>query len=208
MRRTADRPYRGKRAVDVAILLAVALPSLAVGSVCALLVRATTPGPVFFRQERIGMGGMRFRIWKFRTMIDAPDNPVFPDPARITAVGRVLRRTSLDELPQLLNIIEGSMSIVGPRPTLEYQVGRYDPRQRRRLGVRPGITGLAQVRGRNAISWSERIELDIEYLEQQSPLTDLWIVLHTLVAIVRRGTDGHPLSDPLAAQDATPPNAN
>ena len=139
----SGRPYRGKRFFDLAVLVLVAVPACAVGVVCGLAVRLTSSGPVFFRQERIGMGGEPFKVWKFRTMAHG-DNPMMPDPDRITTVGGVLRRLSLDELPQLLNVARGEMSIVGPRPTLAYQIERYDDHQRRRLAVRPGLTGLAR----------------------------------------------------------------
>ena len=130
-----------------------------VGGLAALAIRLTSRGPVLFRQERVGKGGEPFEVVKFRTMVhlDEP-NPLIPDPDRITRVGAFLRRFSLDELPQLLNVARGEMSIVGPRPTLAYQVERYSDRERQRLRVRPGLTGLAQVNGRNAIAWSERIE--------------------------------------------------
>jgi lipopolysaccharide/colanic/teichoic acid biosynthesis glycosyltransferase len=134
-----DRPYRGKRAFDLLLTAIVAVPAAVIGGVAALAIRATSPGPVFFRQERIGMGGRPFVVWKFRTMVHG-DNPTFPDASRITTVGRILRRLSLDELPQLINVARGEMSIVGPRPTLAYQVERYDDEQRRRLAVRPGLT--------------------------------------------------------------------
>jgi len=111
---TNDRPYRGKRLVDLLLLAVVALPALAVGAVCAAAVGLTSPGGVFFKQERIGMGGRPFTVWKFRSMV-AGDNPVFPDASRITAVGKVLRRLSLDELPQLINVALGDMSVVGSR---------------------------------------------------------------------------------------------
>jgi lipopolysaccharide/colanic/teichoic acid biosynthesis glycosyltransferase len=195
----ADRPYRGKRVVDLAVLALVAVPAAAVGLACAVAVRLTSPGPVFFRQERIGRDGRPFLVWKFRTMT-AGDNPVFPDPDRITSAGRVLRRLSLDELPQLLNVAAGQMSIVGPRPTLAYQVERYDDRQRRRLAVRPGLTGLAQVSGRNSLSWPERIEWDLRYVETQSVSTDLRIIARTVGAMASGdGVGGHPTDDPLAA---------
>ena len=113
----SDRPYCGKRLVDLAILALVAMPAAIVGIGCAAAVRLTSPGPVFFRQERIGMNGAPFKVWKFRTMVHG-DNPMMPDPDCITKVGAVLRRLSLDELPQLLNVAAGEMSIVGPRPTL------------------------------------------------------------------------------------------
>lgn len=195
----AEGPYRGKRAVDLAVLAAVALPALAVGALCALAVALTSRGGVFFRQERVGMGGRTFRVWKFRTMV-AGDNPVFPDATRITPVGRVLRRLSLDELPQLINVAAGEMSVVGPRPTLAYQVERYDDHQRRRLAVRPGLTGLAQVNGRNALTWADRIDFDVRYVERQSPAVDLRILLQTLSAMLSgEGVEGHPTDDPLAA---------
>ena len=151
------RPYRGKRVVDVALLALVAVPAALLGAVCAAAVRLTSSGPVLFRQERVGRDGAPFEMVKFRSM-RAGVNPVFPDADRITPVGRILRRTSLDELPNLINVARGEMSVVGPRPTLAYQVERYDDRQRVRLDVRPGLTGLAQVNGRNELSWPARIE--------------------------------------------------
>lgn len=205
-------PYRGKRAVDLALLALVALPSAIVGFISAAAIRVTSPGPVFFRQERVGIDGRRFEVVKFRTMVDRADNPVYPDPDRITRVGRWLRQLSIDELPQLLNVARGEMSIVGPRPALPYQVERYDPRQRVRLTVRPGITGLAQVRGRNELSWADRIELDLEYLSRQSLRTDLAILCMTLRVVLRgTGVAGHPIDDPIArpegpvSQDDLPP---
>ncbi len=144
------------------------------------------------------MGGRPFLVWKFRTMV-AGDNPIFPDASRITPVGRVLRRLSLDELPQLLNVAAGDMSVVGPRPTLAYQVERYDEFQRRRLDVRPGLTGLAQVNGRNSLTWARRIEFDVEYVETQSAGLDLRIVLRTVRTMLSgEGVEGHPEDDPLA----------
>ena len=196
-----DRPYRGKRIVDLAVLALVAGPALVIGAACALAVRLTSPGPVFFRQERVGRDGTTFRVWKFRTMV-AGDNPIFPDASRITSAGRVLRRTSLDELPQLINVAVGEMSVVGPRPTLPYQVARYDDHQRRRLAVRPGLTGLAQVSGRNALAWGDRIDLDVRYVESQSVRTDLSIIARTFSTMLSgEGVEGHPQDDPLAAPD-------
>ena len=197
-------PYRGKRALDLALLTIAAVPSLLVGLVCALAIRLTSPGPVFFRQERIGMRGEPFQVWKFRTMVD-DINPIFPDPDRITSVGRVLRRSSLDELPQLLNVAEGAMSVVGPRPTLRYQVERYDEHQRLRLSVRPGLTGLAQIRGRNALGWDERIEHDIEYVQIQSVRSDLAILAASFrVVISGEGVEEHPHDDAIASPPAHP----
>lgn len=196
--RPAHPPYLGKRTFDLLLLLAVSLPALALGIPCAIAVRVTSPGGAFFLQERVGMGGRVFKVWKFRTMV-AGDNPVFPDASRITRVGRILRRTSLDELPQLINVALGDMSVVGPRPTLQYQVDRYDDHQLRRLDVRPGLTGLAQVNGRNALTWSERIDWDIQYTVQQSVRLDLAILRRTLRAMLSgEGVEGHPTDDPLA----------
>lgn len=176
----------------------LAVPAALVGGVCAVAVRASSRGPVLFRQERVGRDGVPFVALKFRTML-VGDNPVFPDASRITTAGAVLRRLSLDELPQLVNVARGEMSVVGPRPTLAYQVERYDDRRRQRLAVRPGLTGLAQVNGRNAISWPERIEWDLEYVDRQSVLLDLRVLAATAATVVSgRGAEGHPSDDPLA----------
>jgi lipopolysaccharide/colanic/teichoic acid biosynthesis glycosyltransferase len=204
--RVAVSEYRAKRWIDVAILCMAAVPATLAGLACAIAVRVTSPGPVLFRQTRVGKDGRPFVLLKFRTMVDAPDNPAFPDPARITSVGRWLRRLSLDEIPQLINVARGEMSIVGPRPTLPYQVERYDDRQRLRLAVRPGITGLAQVRGRNAIAWSERIEHDLEYVRRQSVALDLTIVWETIRQLLSgHDAEGHPLDDPIARIDDDQP---
>jgi len=197
----AHGPYRGKRLVDLALLAVVAVPAAVVGLPCALAVWLTSRGPVLFRQERVGHDGRPFDMLKFRTMVHG-DNPVFPDADRITTVGRLLRRTSLDELPNLLNVWRGEMSVVGPRPTLAYQVARYTDRQRGRLAVNPGLTGLAQIRGRNALTWAARIDHDLEYVATQSAWLDLRICLATVrVAFTGAGVEGHPGDDPLA----TPP---
>jgi lipopolysaccharide/colanic/teichoic acid biosynthesis glycosyltransferase len=128
-------------------------------------------------------------------------NPAFPDDRRVTRVGRALRRTSLDELPQLINVLRGEMSLVGPRPTLAYQVERYTPAQRQRLSIRPGLTGLAQVRGRNALTWERRIEYDLEYRASQSLVSDVEILLATVWVLLRgTGLKGHPTDDPLATE--------
>lgn len=192
-------PYARKRAVDLALLAVLALPATALGALCAAAIAASRDGPILFRQERIGRDGRSFRVWKFRTMVDAPDNPLFPDDARITKIGRWLRRLSLDELPQLINVARGEMSIVGPRPAMPYQFERLDRRQRERHEVRPGITGLAQISGRNQLTWARRIELDLEYIARQSPRTDLEIVVKTIGAVIGgSGVDGHPADDPVA----------
>ena len=197
----AYRPYVGKRLLDLGILVVVAVPAIVVGIVCAIAVKATSRGPVFFRQQRVGMNAVPFDVVKFRTMVHG-DNPIFPDATRITSGGRWLRRLSLDELPQLINVARGDMSIIGPRPTLQYQVDRYEEHQRLRLCVRPGLTGLAQVSGRNALSWSDRIEFDVEYVQQQSLWLDVKILLRTVrVILTGEGAEGHPEDDPLAVPE-------
>ncbi|MEZ5243788.1 MAG: sugar transferase [Acidimicrobiales bacterium] len=198
MRRLPGAPYRGKRLVDLLVVAIVAVPALVLGAGCAIAIRLTSRGPVLFLQERVGMHGELFVVWKFRTMIDG-DNPIIPSADRITTVGRILRRTSLDELPQLVNVARGEMSIVGPRPTLAYQVERWTDRQKRRLDVRPGLTGLAQVNGRNDLSWPERIEYDLEYVDTQSLRTDLGILVRTATAMVGgEGTGATAADDPIA----------
>lgn len=198
----ADLSYAGKRAVDLVLVAIVAIPALLIALPSALVIRLTSQGPVLFRQQRIGRGGQPFELVKFRTMI-AGDNPVFPEATRITRAGRILRRLSFDELPQLLNVVRGEMSVIGPRPTLAYQVERYDDAQRRRLSVRPGMAGWAQIQGRNEIPWSRRIELDLDYIDRvQSPLADLKILSRSIVAALRGGgVEGHPADDPLAKLD-------
>ena len=195
-------PYRGKRALDLAVLCISAIPAGVLAGACAFLVWRSSPGPIIFRQERMGRGGRPFIAFKFRTMIDGP-NPLFPDATRITAAGRLLRRSSLDELPQLINVVRGEMSIVGPRPALRYQVGRYDEKQRGRLSVRPGITGLAQVSGRNSLLWADRIAMDLDYVSRQSLALDLQIIFRTFSAVLRgSGVEGHPTDDPISAPPA------
>jgi lipopolysaccharide/colanic/teichoic acid biosynthesis glycosyltransferase len=198
MPRLPGAPYRGKRLADLVVLAIVAVPALVLGAGCALAIRLNSSGPILFLQERVGMNGKLFVVWKFRTMLDG-DNPIIPSADRITPVGRILRRTSLDELPQLLNVARGEMSIVGPRPTLAYQAERWTDRQKHRLDVRPGLTGLAQVNGRNDLSWPERIEYDLEYVETQSLRTDLGILLRTATAMIGgEGTGATAADDPIA----------
>jgi lipopolysaccharide/colanic/teichoic acid biosynthesis glycosyltransferase len=155
----------------------------------AIAIKLDDGGEVFFRQERVGQDGRPFQLWKFRTMrpdAEAIGKGYFPDGLQlITRVGRFLRRTSLDELPQLINIIRGDMSFVGPRPTLREQVERYDATQRRRLEVRPGIAGWAQLHGRNTLPWSRRIEYDVEYVDRASLLFDLRILLRTVPQVLK-----------------------
>jgi lipopolysaccharide/colanic/teichoic acid biosynthesis glycosyltransferase len=187
---TLDQQRKVKRALDVVVSatgLMVTGPAI-LGA--AALVRATLGSPVFFRQERPGLRGKPFHIWKFRTMTDerGPDGRLLPDEQRLTRVGRFLRSTSLDEIPQLLNVLKGEMSLVGPRPLLMRYLDRYTPRQARRHEVPPGITGLTQVRGRNALSWDEKFELDVEYVENWSLWLDVQILAETALRVVdRRG---------------------
>ena len=155
------------------------------------LIRLETPGPAFFRQERIGQDGRPFVAYKFRSMVDHAAGlglglNVAANDARITRIGKFLRDTSLDELPQLFNVLRGEMSLVGPRPTLAYQVAAYNDFQRRRLLVKPGITGWAQINGRNAIPWEERIRLDVWYVDHWSLRLDFSILRRTLKTWVRK----------------------
>lgn len=190
--------YRGKRALDLAILALAGPPAILIGLLCAIAIKTSSRGPVLFRQVRVGRGGAAFTVLKFRTMLDG-DNPIIPSSDRITTVGRVLRRTSLDELPQLLNVARGEMSIVGPRPTLGYQVERWTESQRHRLDVRPGLTGLAQVSGRNDLSWPERIEFDLRYVAEQSLWCDLSIIGRTATAMLTgEGSGATAADDPIA----------
>ena len=178
-----------RRALDVAVAgagLVVAGPLLAVA---ALAVKLEDRGPVLFRQTRVGKDGVDFELLKLRTMVVGAESQgagyaVDRGDPRITRIGRLLRRTSVDELPQLWNVVRGEMSLIGPRPTLRYQVDRYDEHQRHRLDIRPGITGWAQVNGRAALPWAERIELDVWYVEHRSLAVDLKILLRTPLALL------------------------
>ena len=182
------RGHALNRAADLsvaAVALAVSSPVLALA---ALAVKLTSRGPALYRQTRVGKDGTDFELLKLRTMVVGAETQgagfaVDRGDSRITPVGRVLRRLSLDELPQLWNVVRGEMSVIGPRPTLRYQVERYTPRQRRRLEVKPGITGWAQVHGRATLPWAERIELDVWYVEHRSPLLDAKILARTPFAL-------------------------
>jgi len=178
----------GKRAVDVVAGTGALVVLSPVIGVVAALVRVKLGSPVIFRQRRPGLGGEVFELYKFRTMTDERDESgeLLPDSVRLTAFGRMLRATSLDELPELVNIVKGDMSLVGPRPLLVEYLPLYDERQARRHEVRPGLTGLAQVRGRNLLSWEEKFEADVEYVENVSLRLDAWIVWRTLVGVLRR----------------------
>ena len=172
------------RALDVLIsatLLVLTSPLLAIA---ALAIRLESRGPVFYRQLRVGRDGEPFELWKLRTMVPGAESMgaglyVLEGDPRITRTGRLLRRFSLDELPNLINVLKGDMAIVGPRPTVQEQVDRYTDRQRRRLEIKPGITGWAQVNGRTSLLWPERIELDVWYVEHRSMRLDLRILMKT-----------------------------
>jgi lipopolysaccharide/colanic/teichoic acid biosynthesis glycosyltransferase len=164
--------------------------------VLAMLVRWQLGSPVLFTQVRPGLGGRPFRMYKFRTMTDrrGPDGELLPDVQRLTRFGKFLRSTSLDELPELFNVLKGDMSLVGPRPLLMEYLSRYTPEQARRHDVRPGITGWAQVNGRNALTWEEKFELDVWYVENQSLWLDLTILWRTARQVLKRAgvsAEGH-----------------
>jgi sugar transferase EpsL len=177
-----------KRTFDLLVVLLAAPLWVPVVLVVGLLVRTKLGTPVFFRQRRPGRHGRIFEMVKFRTMTDQRDarGNLLPDALRLPPFGRFLRSASLDELPELWNVLKGDMSLVGPRPLLVQYLDRYSPRQARRHEVRPGLTGLAQVMGRNALSWEEKFEWDVRYVETQSLWLDLKILLLTVKAVVFR----------------------
>jgi lipopolysaccharide/colanic/teichoic acid biosynthesis glycosyltransferase len=178
----------GKRAFDIALVSLTAPIWLAVVAVVAAIVRITIGTPVLFRQARPGRGGRLFALVKFRTMTDARDDRgiLLPDHVRLTAWGRLLRACSLDELPELWNVLRGEMSLVGPRPLLVEYLDRYTAEQSRRHEVAPGITGLAQANGRNALGWDERFVLDVRYVDTCSLTLDIRILLKTISNVVAR----------------------
>ena len=191
---------RRKRALDVVGALAGLLVSAPLLIAAAVAIRLEGPGHFIYRQRRVGLDGEPFDLFKLRTMVtgaEAMGSGLIVDhgDARITRVGALLRRTSLDELPNLINILRGEMSLVGPRPTVQVQVDRYDEHQRHRLDARPGLTGWAQINGRASLPWSERIELDLAYLERATLRHDLHILAETVVMVIGghglyRGTTG------------------
>ena len=180
-----------KRLMDLIISLLVLVILIPVFIIIALVIKVGDRGPVFFQQERIGLYGKKFSICKFRTMVVNAEKMgagvfVEEEDTRITKAGKFLRHTSLDELPQLINILRGEMSLVGPRPTLPYQVENYDHRQIKRLNVKPGVTGWAQINGRSSLSWPERIELDLWYIKNWSLWMDLKIIFKTLKVVLEK----------------------
>ena len=177
--------YPGKRALDVVVAGAALAATSPLLAVAGLLIRLESPGHPIYRQRRVGMDGRPFEVYKLRTMVSGAEGmgaglAVDEGDARITRTGALLRRTSVDELPNLVNVLRGEMSLVGPRPTVQIQVDQYTDRQRGRLAVRPGITGWAQVHGRASLPWHERIELDLWYVEHASLRLDLRVLLLTV----------------------------
>jgi len=177
-----------KRLFDLLVVIAAAPIWLPVLAVVAGLVRIKLGSPVFFRQKRPGLKAQIFEMIKFRTMTDARDasGALLPDAVRLTPFGKLLRSTSLDELPELLNVLRGDMSLVGPRPLMIQYLERYSPRQARRHEVMPGITGLVQVKGRNALTWEEKFEWDVRYVETQSFWLDVKILALTIKTVLFR----------------------
>jgi len=196
-----------KRLVDILISL-IGLILLGVPfALIAVAIKLDSKGPVFFRQERVGLNDSKFKPWKFRTMVIGAVKQglgynVAKDDSRITRVGRFLREWGLDELPQLINVLTGEMSLVGPRPTLAYQVEYYDAVQQRRLKMKPGITGWALIHGRNLLTWEERIKYDVWYVDHRTIWLDLWVMIKTIwvVLIKREGLYGESgVNDPFVS---------
>lgn len=179
--------YRGKRALDLLLSVPALVISLPVQAAVALLVRLRLGSPVLFRQQRPGLHGEPFELLKFRSMLPVDEaRGLTDDASRMTGLGAFLRSSSLDELPTLWNIVRGEMSLVGPRPLLMQYLARYSAEQSRRHDTRPGLTGLAQVSGRNALTWEEKFRLDVEYVDHQSFLLDLAIIARTILSVLRR----------------------
>lgn len=198
-----------KRLIDVSVAGAAGVAVAPIAAATATAIRLSMGSPVLFRQARPGRGGRVFELVKFRTMLDARDREgrLLPDAERLTRVGKFIRQTSLDELPQLWNVLRGDMSLVGPRPLLVQYLSRYDDQQARRHEVMPGITGWAQIRGRNALSWPEKFALDVWYVENWSLRLDLRILVETLAHVVKRegiSQDGHvTMPEFMGAQEST-----
>jgi sugar transferase EpsL len=182
-----------KRAFDFVSALLALMILAPVFLLTAVIVRVNLGSPILFRQTRPGLGGRPFTIYKFRTMRDARDSAgrLIPDADRLTAVGRWLRRLSLDELPELWNVLKGDMSLVGPRPLLSEYMSLYTPEQQRRHEVRPGLTGWAQVNGRNSLTWEEKFRLDVWYVDHRSFLLDLKILLRTVFQVLHGSGISH-----------------
>ena len=201
---------RMKRVMELSLVLLATPLLLPAAAAVAVMVRTRLGSPVLFRQTRPGLHGQPFQILKFRSMTDARDanGQLLPDADRLTDLGRWLRSTSLDELPGLLNVLRGEMSLVGPRPLLMQYLPRYSPEQSRRHKVKPGLTGLAQVRGRNAISWDEKLAMDVWYMDNRTLCLDVRILIETVSKVLRRqdinaaGQDT--MSEFMGSQDRNP----
>lgn len=206
LRPSSAATSRAKRRLDIAVSATGLLVLSPVLALVGAAVRYSSPGPALFRQERVGLCGREFTLYKFRTMVDGthdqlnellessgrPSGPLFkvPDDPRITGLGRVLRKTSIDELPQLLNVLRGEMSLVGPRPQISAEVAMYDEEHFNRLRVRPGLTGLWQVHGRSDLPWEQAVKLDLEYVRRWSMRLDLKVLVQTLpVVLSGRGAE-------------------
>jgi lipopolysaccharide/colanic/teichoic acid biosynthesis glycosyltransferase len=178
-----------RRALDIAVSSLALLLSAPLLALAMIAIRLETPGPTIYRQRRVGLEGREFDVLKLRTMVDGAEHigaglAVNENDSRITRVGAFLRRSSLDELPNLLNVLRGEMSLIGPRPTIPVQVESYTERQRGRLAIKPGVTGWAQVHGRASLPWAERIELDLFYIAHRSPSLDLRILWRTVLMVL------------------------
>ncbi|MFC2152091.1 sugar transferase [Bacteroidota bacterium] len=174
-----------KRLFDVFICFFVLIILMPILIIIGILIKFDSKGPIFYFQERIGLNNNAFKIIKFRSMVVNAENiglkyRVVRDDPRITKIGHFIRKTSIDELPQLLNILKGEMSLIGPRPTLRFQVEKYTDFQKQRLKMKPGVTGLAQCRGRKSLNWDQRIRLDILYIQKYNLCLDIWIILETI----------------------------
>jgi len=189
---------RLKRLMDIIISLCLIVLSSPLWLIIAILVKVTSPGEIIFQQKRLGQFGKVFHMYKFRTMVSGAEKMgsgmfLEENDSRITPLGKWLRKTSLDEIPQLLNVLKGDMSIVGPRPAPLHHLMRYNERQRARLEMKPGITGWAQIKGRNEIFWPERIEYDLWYLKHQSFFLDIFIIFYTFAMVFfSKGIQGNP----------------
>jgi lipopolysaccharide/colanic/teichoic acid biosynthesis glycosyltransferase len=200
--------YFEKRILDLGLVIPVLILLAPLLGLIALLVRLKLGSPVLFRQQRPGWRGQPFTILKFRTLTNARDTQghLLPDAERLTDFGRFLRQTSLDELPELFNVLKGDMSLVGPRPLLMVYLNRYSPEQMRRLEVKPGLTGLAQVNGRNILSWEEKFKLDIWYVDHRSLALDLKIIFLTAWKVFKREGISHPGQATMTEFKGTPMN--
>lgn len=185
-----------KRSIDIICSLIGLIVLSPVLVIVAILVKIKLGSPIFFTQDRVGKDGKVFKMVKFRTMLDATDKwgEPLPDEERLTSFGKLLRSTSIDELPELMNVLKGDMSLVGPRPLLVEYIPLYSQEQFRRHDVRPGITGWAQVNGRNSLSWNDRFKLDVEYVDNQNAFFDIKIIFMTIFKVIKRdgiSQEGH-----------------